>query len=161
MTHKTIVSVLIGTLIVVPVAGQTRRQPVSPEDRAKQQQVMESYRKLTDATLRNDVKTVERLTADDYIALGPNDNRLGNKASTLSTMEGRRITYTNYRDIGLNVRIEEDKGIVSGQTIVTFRGEGHAFTLRYRFSDVFMQRDGEWKIVLSRVTKLNSVSLAK
>src|SRR5215510_3972199 len=79
MTHKTIVSVLIGTLIVVPVAGQTRRQPVSPEDRAKQQQVMESYRKLTDATLRNDVKTVERLTADDYIALGPNDNRLGTK----------------------------------------------------------------------------------
>ncbi len=162
MTYKTIASVVLLIFIAAIVTiGQARRQTVMPEDRAKQRQVMEVYRQLTEATLRNDVETVDHLTADDYIALGPNENRLGNKASTLSTMETGGITYSNYRDIGLTVRIEGDKGIVSGQTIVTFRRDRQGFTMRYRFSDVFIQRDGEWKIVLSRMTKLISLSLAK
>ena len=153
-------SALLLVVILVPAIGQPSPQALPPDERSKQQ-VLERHRQLNEATLRNDVKTADRLTSDDFIALGPDGKKIANKASILTMMEGGHIDVTRLRDIGLTVRIAEGKAIVSGQTIVRMQRNGRKFDMRYKFSDVWEQHDGEWQVVLSRLIKLISVSLAK
>jgi ketosteroid isomerase-like protein len=161
MKFKSKTPALVFVLFFTSFAiGQTSPKTTTADDRTKQQ-ILEMHRKLNEASLRNDVETADRLTSDDFIALGPDGKRIANKASILTMMEGGQIAVRRLRDIGLTVRIEEGKAIVSGQTIVRMEREGRKFDMRYRFADVWEQREGQWQVVLSRLTKLISISLVK
>jgi ketosteroid isomerase-like protein len=160
MTFRFELSVPALIFLLVPATGQTSPKAITPDDRSKQQ-ILEKHRQLNAASLRNDVETAERLMSDDYVALGPDGKKIANKASTLSMMEGGDVAFTHLKDIGLTIAIEDGKAIVSGQTIVRIQRGGQKFDMRYKFSDVWEKRDGEWQVVLSRLTKLISVSLAK
>jgi hypothetical protein len=55
----------------------------------------------------------------------------------------------------LSVRPFGDAAVVTGRTIVTLGGTSPE-TVKLRFTDVFIRRDGRWQVVASHATRLPS-----
>lgn len=55
----------------------------------------------------------------------------------------------------MNVRVEGNTGVVTGVNRVRGRNaQGAAVDQRYRFTDVFVKQDGQWKILTSHSTRI-------
>jgi ketosteroid isomerase-like protein len=139
--------------ILAPVAiGQTRRKRADPGDQIKVQ-VLDVYRRLNEASLRNDIEESDRLMADDFVALGPSGKLIGDKSSILSLMKSGRMKIRYNRDIALRVRVDGDRATITGKAILGQELNGHFVKLRYKFSDVYERRKGQWQVVLSRLIR--------
>src|SRR5260370_40560885 len=78
-------------LVLAPVAiGQTRRKRADPGDQIKVQ-VLDVYRRMNEATLRNDIEELDRLMADDFVTIGTRGEVTGDKRSLLSLMKAGRM----------------------------------------------------------------------
>jgi hypothetical protein len=140
-------------LILAPVAvGQTRPKGATPNDPIKKQ-VLDVYRRLNEASLRNDFEELDRLMSDDYVSVGTHGEVTGNKHSVLSLMKAGRIKATYHKDGVLRVRVDRNRAVITGEAMSRLELDGHLVNLRYKFSDVFERRNGQWQNVLTRVIR--------
>ena len=65
-----------------------------------------------------------------------------------------RLASMRYDD--LDVRTFGDAALVTGQTTATTAADSPE-TMVLRFTDVFIRRDGEWKVVASHATQVSGV----
>lgn len=54
----------------------------------------------------------------------------------------------------LHVRVFNDSAVITGRTTLSMGG-ANAGTVRLRFTDVFIRRDGRWRVVASHATRLD------
>jgi ketosteroid isomerase-like protein len=101
------------------------------------------------APLDGDVETVSRVTADDWIGVGP-AGEVMSKADLIEMLSSRQAPFesTVYDDVRL---------YVYGQTAVVtsfFRGEGEDIQFEQRFMRVYANRDGRWQCVATQVVPI-------
>ena len=53
-----------------------------------------------------------------------------------------------------DVRLYGDVALLSGRTRMTGRYEGKPFTSHYRYIDIYVRRDGAWKIVSVQISRI-------
>jgi ketosteroid isomerase-like protein len=64
-----------------------------------------------------------------------------------------RLTIDPYTVEDFEVRLYGDTALLSGRTFMTGKYEGKPFESNYRYIDVYVRRNGEWKIVSVQITK--------
>jgi ketosteroid isomerase-like protein len=52
------------------------------------------------------------------------------------------------------VRLYGDVALLSGRTRMTGAYEGKPFTSHYRYIDIYVRRDGAWKIVSVQISRI-------
>jgi len=75
------------------------------------------------------------------------------KAEALKMCEAPRQIGEDHKIDDLSVRAFGDAAVVTGRTTVTLGGVNPG-TLTLRFTDVFVRREGRWKVVASHATRL-------
>jgi ketosteroid isomerase-like protein len=75
------------------------------------------------------------------------------KAEALAMCKAPRQTQEDHRIDDLSVRVFGDSAIVTGRNTVSTGGTAPT-TLRLRFTDVFVRRDGRWQAVATHATRL-------
>ena len=106
------------------------------------------------ATSTHDVKAVQALLAGDYVGVTSGGN-IVNKAGFLAEMRRDKNTYESIKNSGVDVRIHEKMAIAVGTTKQKGKSEkGEDFTYNYRWTDVWMERDGGWQCVASQSIRL-------
>jgi hypothetical protein len=135
----------------IAIGGQTTSKDIVA---ATQTEVLQAHRAIGRAFLQNDVRTLDRLIAYDFVVRGPRGELLGDKPSILALIKAGRMTVTYNKDRNLRVRLEGNRPVVTGESLTRGTRDGRTVNLRTRFSDVFEKRNGQWQNVLSRITRV-------
>jgi hypothetical protein len=142
---------LLLVFAVVTVAQTKKRSGRSVDSK---EQVLDVYRRIVEANLRNDTEELDRTMADDFVAIGTHGEVTGDKRSLLSLMKAGRIKITYHKDRMLRVTIGRARAVVTGESTTRGQHDGQVFNMRYQFSDVFIRRGGQWQNALSRLTRI-------
>ena len=103
------------------------------------------------AGAKHDMKTVEGMVADDFVGIN-SKGKTQNRRSLLGEMKNDKDTYTSTKNEKLDVHMY-GKGVAV--VVGTYREkgtgkDGKAFDRTYRFTDTWVERNGQWKCVASQ-----------
>jgi ketosteroid isomerase-like protein len=109
------------------------------------------------AQLTNNVSAVDRLLAEDYLGISSNGT-LETKADELARRRSGSLHITHLDLSDIKVRIYGDTAVVTSRADLVGKNGDRDISGRYRYTRVYSNRDGQWRIVsfeASRVSDLD------
>jgi len=120
-------------------------------------QIAEEIIRLEDAWGRamvaNDADSIGCYMADDWTIIGPNGN-VSNKATFLGLVQTGALTHDTMDADDYKVRVYGDTAVVTARAVSGGKWQGQSFRTVERVSDVWVRRGGEWKCVLTHLSRL-------
>ena len=153
MTRKCLVVLLSVTLAVLGVPGLTAapRQLTPAADQGTIRQIIELERQTRDATLHRDADFAQRTLADDYIAISPLGQVI-DKEATITARKSGRLRYDAMNISDMVVRVYGNTAVVTARADVKGQQLGEDFSGPYRFTRVWIHRNGRWLTVSYQAT---------
>lgn len=106
-----------------------------------------------DLRLKPDVAGLDRLLTADFI-LTHSDGRVQTRDQYLDELKTRTRTNQAIRNEDVEVRIHGDTGVVTGTSVQAGVTGGQPFSGRFRFTRVWVRRDGGWRMVASHSSRV-------
>jgi ketosteroid isomerase-like protein len=75
------------------------------------------------------------------------------KAAFVRDIMDPKLVIDPYTVEDFEVRVYGDTALLSGRTYMTGKHDGKPFTSNYRYIDIYVRREGAWKIVSVQITK--------
>jgi ketosteroid isomerase-like protein len=128
--------------------------PRSGFDSAEQEiirQIVEMERQAKEASLRRDAEFSLRTLADDYVAITP----LGQVTTKQESVSARRSGQLRYESMNITdmvVRLYGDTAVVTARAEVKGHQLGEDFSGPYRYTRVWVRRNGRWQAVSYQAT---------
>jgi peptidylprolyl isomerase len=152
---------LIATILTIAVHAQTRTRRAhaggKPASASVEQELKKLERQWLDAYLKHDAATMARIEADDFTITYP-DSSVRTKADEV---EAQRKAADQPADPSRTSATEDEHVRVYGNTAVltgVFVSKGGKqnpnAALRFRFTDVYVQRGRVWQVVASQLTAI-------
>ncbi len=108
----------------------------------------------TDAVIKKDIPTLEKYYADDVTDVGP-DGELGTKQQDIDDIRNGVFVIESASATDLQPRVFGNAAVVTGVGEITKGSyKGQDISGRYRFTDTFVKRNGQWQCVASQATKI-------
>ena len=105
------------------------------------------------AIIRKDRAAIESNMAEDFRQIDGAGN-VETRASFVDGLMTPDLVLDPYTVEEFEVRLYGDVALLSGRTKMTGRYKNQAFTSHYRYIDIYVRRDGEWKIVSVQISKI-------
>jgi len=105
------------------------------------------------AMVGNDADAIGRYMADDWAIVG-SDGRVGDKAGFLALVRSGALTHDVMTSEDLRVRVYGDTAVVVARGVSGGKFQGHAFREVERSSCVFVRQDGQWRCVLTHLSRI-------
>ena len=105
------------------------------------------------AIVRKDRAAIEANMAEDFRQIGGGGN-VETKTSFVEGLMSPQLEIDPYAVEDFDVRLYGDVALLSGRTDMTGRYDGKPFTSHYRYIDVYVRRQGAWKVVSVQITKI-------
>jgi ketosteroid isomerase-like protein len=114
-------------------------------------QIVDMERQSKEASLRRDSDFPLRTLAEDYVAITP----LGQVTTKQETISARRSGQLRYEAMNITdmvVRVYGDTAVVTARADVKGHQLGEDFSGPYRYTRVWIRRNGQWQIVSYQAT---------
>lgn len=108
------------------------------------------------ATMTKDRSIVDRIEGDDYVFVMP-DGNVRNKTQDLDALAKANYTAFNNRDLQVRM-LSNDTAEVLGVTHIAGTENGQDISGDYRFTDVWVNKNGRWQAVSTQATKVQPSS---
>lgn len=142
----------VWVMTALPAASASMRL-VHREDRLHREiEGLESQ--WRDGLLHNDVPTVSRLLADDYLGINP-DGTLETKADAIALRRSGAIRITSIDPENVKVHVYGDTAVVTSQVNLQGHQGERDISGHYHYTRVYSHKSGEWKIVSFEASRLN------
>jgi ketosteroid isomerase-like protein len=105
------------------------------------------------AIVRKDRAAIEANMAEDFRQIDAAGNVEG-KRSFVDDIVSPDLRIDPYTVDDFDVRLYGDVALLSGRTRMTGTYRGKTFASRYRYIDVYVRRNGEWKIVSVQISRI-------
>jgi hypothetical protein len=132
-------------------ASRPKTNAIGPVEEEVVREIMDLERQAKDAALHRDAAFSERTLADDYVAITP----LGQVISKAETIAARKTAQLRYEAIDISdmmVRLYGNTAIVTARAEVKGTELGEEFSGPYRFTRVWVRRNGHWLTVSYQAT---------
>src|SRR5207244_42648 len=140
---------IVGCLLaaVLPAFGQEK---AAKKAGSVEEMLMKMERDWVDASLKNDVKSMDTIMADDWVGT----NYLGTftKAQVLGDMKAGQVSSTSIQLGEMKVRVYGDTAVVTGSDTEKSSYKGKDTSGKYTWTDIFVRRNGRWQAVASQST---------
>jgi ketosteroid isomerase-like protein len=90
--------------------------------------------------------------AEDFRMIDGQGN-VENKQQFVAGILDEKLTIDPYTVEEFDVRLFGDTALLSGRTHMTGKYDGKPFETDYRYIDIYVRRNGAWKIVSVQITK--------
>jgi ketosteroid isomerase-like protein len=107
------------------------------------------------AIVRKDRAAIEANMADDFRQIDGAGN-VETKASFVDDLVSPDLAIDPYTVEDFDVRLYGDVALLSGRTRMTGAYQGKPFTSHYRYIDIYVRRDGAWKIVSVQISPIRN-----
>jgi ketosteroid isomerase-like protein len=138
--------ILIGSALVEPRARAQRVQ-------SDQEILMELERNWDAAVRRKDVGFIERVLADEFVVTYAEGVR-SDKAKELTVAAEFNQQVDSVTLDEFVVKVYGDTAVVWFTQHLVGPMQGRSVSLTFRYTDVWVQRDGRWQCVASHATKV-------
>jgi ketosteroid isomerase-like protein len=98
------------------------------------------------AQLSNNLAVIDRLLADDYLGISA-VGTLETKADVLAEHRAGKLKITQLYLSDVKIRIYGDTAVVTSKAELRGENDGRDVSGRYRYTRVYNDRGGQWKIV--------------
>ena len=145
-------SALLAAALMLSVLASNPAMPAESGDRdvAELTRLSDAWDK---AIVRTDEKAIADNMAEDFRQIDPNAN-LETKQSFVAGIIDPKLTIDPYTVEEFEVRLYGDTALLSGRTHMTGKYDGQAFESNYRYIDIYVRRNGAWKIVSVQITRI-------
>ncbi len=135
-------------LAATAVAGLGQGVGNNAKDSMRLKQIQQQ---LIKAWVSKDRNTINSLLADDWSVTDPS-GRVLTKAQVMAEFDSgdRKLESGTIDDV--DVRLFGNVAVVTGRTTATGSYQGNTVTVKLRFTDVFLKRNGRWRAVASQAT---------
>lgn len=107
--------------------------------------------------LQGDAQTLAPLLADDWL-LTHSDGRIQHKADYLQELATRQRRNTRIDNEDVQIRHYGDTAVITGTSVQAAISDGKPWEGRFRFTRVWVQRNGHWQMVASHSSRLANVT---
>jgi uncharacterized protein (TIGR02246 family) len=155
-----IIAVLTAALCLCAVGNQSAASlstPVAAAAPAQTENVEQTIRRLdrerSQAIVRGDTATLERIYADDYSAVGTS-GAVRNKAQAIADNKSGALKIESQSFDNVNVRVYGDTAVITGVATQKGRDKGKDISGQIRFTRVYVKRNGQWRIVAGHASRV-------
>ena len=119
-----------------------------------EQQIKEVSDQISVAMLKADIKSLDKLLADDYMAIRP-VGWVFTKAQEIEYVESGVIKYDTHDVRDLSIRVYEDTAVTT--MMVSYKGtlNGKLSSVTDRGTRVWVKQKGDWKCVSYQTTRVS------
>jgi ketosteroid isomerase-like protein len=142
-------SVLICAWVLVLLTIPSAKLRALPSDDASIVAALDTEYQA--AVQRNDVATMDRIMADDFVLVTGRGN-VYTKADLLKEAAAKTITYERQDDSQQTVRIWGDTAVITALLYEKGVADGKPFEKRLWFSDVYMRTPKGWRYVFGQAS---------
>jgi len=118
-----------------------------------EREVLDMERQWREAWVASDAAALDRIHADDYIAV-PNIGSTSTKAEVMADVRRGVFRYSRMEHSEQNVRFFGATAVVVGRTTNEGRRGDRDVSGDFRYTRVYVKRDGGWRAVLSQYTRI-------
>jgi ketosteroid isomerase-like protein len=118
-----------------------------------QQTLMQMERDWAQAGIKNDTATVDKLVADDWVAID-SEGTSTTKAEGMADMKSGASKTQSYEFGPMKVKVFGNAAVVTGSDTEKSTYKGKDSSGKYVWTDVWVMRDGRWQVVASQTVKL-------
>ena len=122
-----------------------------PRDEETLREIIDLERQAKDAAIHRDAGFSERTLADDYVAISPLGQVI-NKADTIAARKTAQLRYDSIEITEMVVRLYGNTAVVTARADVRGKELGEDFSGPYRFTRVWVRRNGHWLTVSYQAT---------
>lgn len=133
----------LATLVSPPARAQAQA--------AAEKELMEIENGWAEATVKADVAALEKLYADEYLAIDPMGATF-DKAQDIANVKSGNFKLASYKLDDIKVRVHGDVAIVTGRNTIKGSYMGKDISGAYRFTDTFVKRGGRWQVLTTQGT---------
>jgi ketosteroid isomerase-like protein len=105
------------------------------------------------AIVRKDRDAIAGNMTEDFRQIDAAGN-IENKVSFLDDVLSPRLRIDPYTVEDFEVRVYGDVALLSGRTRMTGAYDGKAFNTHYRYIDVYVRKNGVWRVASVQITRL-------
>ena len=134
--------------LVLPVFGVARADAPSVE-----QNLMQMERDWTQAGLKKDAASLDKIIADDWVAIGF-DGKTVTKAEVMADLKSGASAAQTVELGAMKVRVFGNTAVVTGSDTEKSTYKGKDSSGKYVWTDVFVMRQGRWQAAASQSTKV-------
>lgn len=114
-------------------------------------QIVDMERQSKEASLRRDSEFSLRTLAEDYVAITPL-GQITTKQETISARRSGQLRYEAMNITDMVVRVYGDTAVVTARADVKGHQLGEDFSGPYRYTRVWVRRNGQWQTVSYQAT---------
>ena len=105
------------------------------------------------AIVRKDRAAIEANMADDFRQID-GQGQVETKQSFVEDLVSADLVIAPYTVEDFDIRLYGDVALLCGRTRMTGSYQGKPFKSHYRYIDIYVRRDGRWKIVSVQISKM-------
>ncbi len=105
------------------------------------------------AIVRKDRAAIEANMADDFRQID-GQGQVETKQSFVDDLVSTDLVIEPYTVEDFDIRLYGDVALLCGRTRMTGSYQGKPFKSHYRYIDIYVRRDGRWKIVSVQISKM-------
>ena len=159
-TEKTSrMTLLFLMIIALPLAVMGQEKSDKKVAITKSGSVEETLMKLerdgAEAAKRRDVSFSEKLEAPDFLFIDPS-GMVHTREEDLALSRSGDLKFESLNLDDMKVRVYGDTAVVTGQSTVKGTYKTQDISGKYRWTDVFVKRGGEWKVVNAQLTMVQA-----
>jgi ketosteroid isomerase-like protein len=147
------VLLLAACLPGIPVPGHAASIPLLHKDDRLHREIENLESQWRTALIQNDVATINRLLADDYLGINPNGT-LETKADALAQGRSGTVKISSIDPISMKVRVYGDTAVVTSQVQLEGHDGERDISGRYHYTRVYSHKSGEWKVVSFEASRI-------
>ena len=106
------------------------------------------------ALLAGDMKLLEELLADDFVLIDVLQGGEIPRTALLEALAGGMVRFEAIEVLDSRERRYGNVAVVTGRTEMRGQGEGQAWAARSRYTHVFVQQQGRWRLVSAQGTRI-------
>lgn len=122
-------------------------------DTHAEQELIHMEREFGEALTRGDKATLDRLMAEDFLAINPVGREL-TKAQVLFEITSPDYEIESLRNEDIRVRVFGDAAVATALGTVKGRYKGQDASGQFRYTRVWVKRQGRWQAVAAQSTLL-------
>jgi len=115
-------------------------------------ELLKLERAFADAISKNDLESIGRIVADDWIIVDPN-GEIVDRTRFFEVIKSGALTHDMMESEDFRVRVYGESAVVTAITSTKGKFMGQEFSTRERATDAFVKRDGRWQCVLTHLTR--------
>ena len=120
-----------------------------------EEELLKLERAFADAIIKNDLESIGRIVADDWIIVDPN-GEIVDRTRFFEVIKSGALTHDIMESEDFRVRVYGESAVVTAITSTKGKFMGQEFSTRERATDAFVKRDGRWQCVLTHLTRFTT-----